>query len=236
MSRITRPLSLALVGAVALAAGAAQAQYTHTQSVQYDWDAMDLWQITTFDAFDDNAGLHVLTGVSFSIDATAQWEVTAANYTTVPFSAGEWFADGSTTFNVLFGDFGAGAEYFVGAIGFEGVTGDLGAGDGNPIFGTPGDPVVPVSVTGTFNANIQLAEQEFAFFTADPIETLLLSWSDITVDGPDGPPGIINFDFDMLISSGELTLTYHYAIIPAPASGALLALGALAGARRRRRA
>lgn len=221
--------------ALAILNGAASAALADTisQSITYDWNADQGLQIGVFDAFDDAGGARQLTGVSFALDATTRWDVTCLNYETTPFGPDDWFAEGFANFNVLMGDFGAGAERIAGLLEFHGLTGDLGAGTGGP-FGDPGDPAVSASFTGDILATFDLDASEFAYFTGAPVNAFLLAFTDAYVDGPDGAPGIIVPQTDLLASAGKLTLNYEYVNVPAP--GALpFALAGLALAARRRR-
>ncbi|MFK7883840.1 MAG: hypothetical protein AB8F26_06625 [Phycisphaerales bacterium] len=227
-----RPTAIALI--VAAASGTALGGDSIVQSTDFSWDVNSGFQITTFDAFDDAGGTRELTGVGFELNAFADWDVTALNFDTMEFETGEWFANGLTNFNVLFGDFGPDSvERISGAVSFNGLTGALGAGSGSP-FGPPGDPVVSDSFSGFIGSAMDLDADEFSAFTNGPVSTNLISFTDITIDGPNGAPGIISVNTDALTSSGSLTLTYQYRNVPTPAAGAILGIVGLLGARRRR--
>ena len=173
---------------LALAAAAAAAD-VQSQTLSFDFSDFSNLQIGTLDAFDDQGGDRVLTGVSFSIDAAASWSVTALNYTPTPFSAGDWFAEGIANVNVLYGGFGPGAvERITGAVSFNGFTGDLGPGSGDPIFGQPGDPAATATYDGFIANFFELDASEFGAFTGDPVDVLLPVFTDSLVDGPNGPP------------------------------------------------
>lgn len=227
------PLTLAIAGAFALALPAAAG--VQSQSLKYDWDINGDLQIGTLDGFDSMGGTRVLTGVSFGIDATATWSVTALNYSPTAFSAGEWWADGLANVNVLFGEFGpGGVERITGAVGFIDLTGDLGAGSGDPIFGEPGDPSVSDTFTAFIGNYFELDASEFAAFQNGPVATYLPVFTDAYADGPNGTPGNILIQTDSLSSFGTITLNYTYDVVPAPGAAGVLGMAGLIGLRRRR--
>ncbi len=219
---------------LAAAAAPAFAGNSIVQTLNFDWNVNNGLQIGTLNAFDDAGGTRILTGVSFELDASATWDVTALNYSDVGFAADEWFAEGITNFNVLFGDIGPDSvERISGVVSFGNLTGILGAGSGSP-FGPPGDPTVSDSFTSDIGSAQSLNSAEFQAFTSGPISTNLLAFTDIQIDGPNGAPGIISVNTDLLTSTGSLTLIYQYTDVPAPMTLALLpALGAVATRRRR---
>lgn len=225
---------LALVAGACLVAAPAAAG-VETQTLKYGWSMDGEIQIGSFDAFDDMGGTRVLTGVSFGIDASATWSVTALNYSATAFSADEWWAEGMANVNVLFGEFGpGGVERIVGAVGFHDLTGELGAGSGDPIFGKPGDPGVSATFTGFIVNYFEFAEHDFGVFQNGPVALYLPVFTDAFVDGPDGAPGIIMIETDGLISTGTITLNYTYEVVPAPGVVGALGMAGLIGLRRRR--
>lgn len=228
MIKTTALFALAATAMPALAGG------TVSQTASFDWDGLGDWDIASFDAFDDAGGTRQLTGVNYTLTADTRWDVTAYNYSPTPFGPDDWFADGFINFNTLFGEFdGPNAERVNGFLEFLGFTGELGAGSGDP-FGSPGDPSVSGSFYGALVADYDLDASEYAVFLSDPVRTRLISFFDVTIDGPNGAPGIIFVETDLLSVTGSITLTYHYADVPAPAGAALLALTGLTAARRRR--
>jgi MYXO-CTERM domain-containing protein len=216
---------------LAAATAAATAGNAVVQTLNYDWNADTGLEIGMFDAFDTAGGTRALTGVSIGIDATAMWNVTVLNYSPTAYEPGEWHAEGLANFNVLLGEFGPNSvERIAGAISFNGLTGALGAGNGDPIFGEPGDPTVSASYSGFISNFFELDAAEFGVFTGGPVEARLLGFTDGVIDGPNG----LVVSTDALVSSGVVTLTYSYANVPAPAATGLLALAGLGAARRRR--
>lgn len=216
---------------MAASAAAATAGNTVVQSLGYDWNPDTGLEIGMFDAFDTAGGTRQLTGVSIGIDASAMWNVTVLNYSDTAYEPGEWHAEGLANFNVLLGEFGPNSvERIAGAITFSGLTGSLGAGDGDPIFGQPGDPSVSASYSGFISNFFELDPAEFGVFTGGPVEARLLGFTDGIIDGPNG----LVVSTDALVSSGVVTLTYTYANVPAPAAAGLLAIAGLGATRRRR--
>lgn len=232
-----KPTPFLAAAALALTAQSALAQtqsQSQTQTIDFNWDGLGEWQVGSFAAFDDMGGDRQLTGVTVALNATARWDVTALNFTPEAFTDADWFGEGSTNFNIYLGDFfgGTGVERISGSVLFTGLTGDLGPGQDDPIGGQPGDPSVSGSFEGDISNSFDLFPAEFAQFLAGDIEARLLSFSDAYVDGPDGAPGFILLQTDLLTASGSMSLTYHY--VPAPAGLALLGALAPVGLRRRR--
>ncbi len=206
---------------------------TTTHTLDFTWDGLGEWQVGAFQGFDDAGGSRQLTGVTVEVAAAARWDVIAQNYSPTPFEPDEWFAEGSTNFNVLLGEFGGdSAERVVGSIFFTYLTGALGAGDDDPINGQPGDPAVQATFEGDIAGSFDLDLDEFGVFQSAEVGAYLLSFTDAWVDGPDGAPGNIFIGIESLTAAGTMTLTYHY--VPAPAGMALLGLLAPAAIRRRR--
>lgn len=225
-----KPALLALTAA----APAALAGNVQTQTLDFAWTMDAPLQIGSLNGFDTAGGTRVLTGVSFSIDAATEWDVTAANYTDTAFEPGEWWAEGIANFNVLFGEFGpAGVERITGAIEFSGLTGSLSAGSGGP-FGDPGEVTVSAQYDGFLSNGFDLDASEFAAFTAAQVDVFLPVFTDAYIDGPNGAPGFINIGTDALAATGSITLNYTYDIVPAPGAAALLGLAGLTATRRRR--
>ena len=220
--------------ALAAATPAALAGQVQTQTLDFAWDMNGQLQIGTLQGFDNAGGTRVLTGVSFGIDAATAWDVTALNYSDTAFEPGEWWADGSANFNVLFGEFGpAGVERITGLLEFSHLTGSLSAGSGGP-FGDPGAVTVSESFNGFLGNFFQLDASEFGAFTADEVAVFMPVFTDAYIDGPSGAPGIINIETNALTATGSITLNYTYDIVPAPATAGLLAMAGLTAARRRR--
>lgn len=222
-----------VLAVLALVAGAAGAD-TVTQDLAFDWNAETGLEIGSFDAFDDAGGTRILTGVNVSIDGQAQWDLTLLNYSAQAFGPDDWHAEGFANFNVHLGEFGSGVERIVGYIEFEGLTGELGAGSGDPIFGDPGDPAVSASYTTDLLAAFSLDPSEFGVVTSGPVLARILGFTDVVIGGPDGAPGIIVGETDLLGATGVLTLSYEFTTVPAPSALALLTGAGILGARRRR--
>ena len=222
-------LTVAALGAAALPALAG----TTTQTLDFTWDGLGEWQVGAFQGFDDMGGSRQLTGVTVEVAAFARWDVIAQNYSPTPFEPDEWFAEGSTNFNVLLGEFGGdSAERVVGSIFFTYLTGALGAGDDDPFIGQPGDPAVQATFEGDIAGSFDLDLDEFGVFQNAEVAARLLSFTDAWVDGPNGAPGTIFIGTEALTATGSMTLTYHY--VPTPAGVALLGVLAPVAIRRRR--
>ncbi len=215
--------------AVAAASSAALAGNVQSQSVDIDWSTFDDADIASFDGFDDMGGTRVLTGVNFSVTGTTGVDLTALNYSPVELQPGDWSAEGFANINVFFGEFGSGYEQPLSLIEYD-FTGVLGAGSGDPIFGTPGDPVATGSFSGIMLGNYSIDPSQFDTFTGSSVRTRLLGFFDgFTIGGY-----TIDLLVDDITATGSLTLEYQYSVVPAPAS--ITALGVLAlGATRRRR-
>ncbi len=222
----------AVVTALALAAPLALAD-SITQDLNFNWSGDGPLEVGNFAGFDNAGGTRILTGVNIAIDAEAQWDLTFHNYSAEAFAADEWWGEGFANFNIHLGEFGSGAERIAGFIDFTHVTGELGAGSGD-IFGEPGEPSVSVSLFNDIVGAFDLDASEFGVVTSGDVLARILGFTDVVVDGPNGAPGIIFGETDLLTVTGGLTLTYEYTIVPAPGAGALLGgLGMLATRRRR---
>lgn len=230
--RIATVLTGLNVAALALAASLAQAD-TFTQDLNFAWSGDGPLEVGNFAGFDNAGGTRTLTGVNIAIDAEAAWNLTFQNYSAEAFAADEWWGEGFANFNIHLGEFGSGAERIAGFIDFTHVTGDLGAGSGD-IFGEPGDPSVSVSLSNSIVGAFDLDASEFGVVTSGDVLARILGFTDVVVDGPNGAPGIIFGETDLLTATGVLTLTYQYTTVPAPAGAALLGGFGLVGLRRRR--
>jgi hypothetical protein len=223
-----------MITALTAAAGIAHAgDNTVTQTLNYSWNQDNGFEIGTLDAFDTAGGTRELIGVSFEIAGSLSMSIEALNFSDFALESGEWSAEGNTNVNVLFGDFGPGSvERIVGGLSFNGLTGELGAGSGSP-FGNPGTPTVTDSLLGALSGSFTLNSSDFGVFTAGPVSTNLLSFSDFLIS--DALPGsIISVGSTSLESEGAISLTYTFNNVPAPSAAGVLGLAGLLGARRRR--
>lgn len=203
---------------------------TVSQNVNFDWSVNDGPDIATLDAFDDMGGTRVLTGINFSVTGTTQLDLTALNYSPVELNPGDWSAEGFANINAFFGEFGSGVEQPVSLISYAGFTGTLGAGSGDPIFGSPGDPVASDTFTGSMFGEYFVDAGDFGTFTGSDVRMRLLAFFDgFTIGGYN-----ISLSADDISANGSLTLNYEYDVVPAPSSIALLGAFGLIGARRRR--
>jgi len=220
------------LAASAIAAAAASAE-TITQTIDFNWGLETGLEIGSFAGFDNAGGTRQLTGVSLSVDGSARWDVTVLNYSSATLGADAWFADGLANFNVLLGEFGPNSvERYAGVVQFNGLTGFLSAGD--PGSGEPGSPGVSGSFTGLLAGFFDLEAADFGVFQNGVVEARLLGFTDAYVDGPNGSPPDLLVDTDLLSAGGRVTLTYTYALVPAPAGLALLGAVVPLAVRRRR--
>jgi hypothetical protein len=239
MIRMTGIVVLAVVAGAAV--GGVE---TQTIDINFDSASGGFGTQVSFNQFDTQGGTRVLEGVDVRFEADMTLEATAQSFTETFIASGEWSAD--VFHNVLLSfsgdDKGDGEEggigapfYGLGGIAITNLTGDLTPGDpGNFPFdpGTPGDPVI-ASTADSISSIVGTDAAFFGYFTGTGIvEGFTGPFVDITLSPP--PGAFIDVFASELTQVGTLSLDYRFSVVPAPGAAALLAMGGLAAARRRR--
>lgn len=176
--------------------------------------------LLSFDKFDDNGGLKVLTKVEMSFNATMGAMVTAENDSTLP--APDFAVNLSGFVTVSYSSLSG----FVGLV--QGAAAGVGATDGNPgsgpdfhDFGYLSD-----SDSGFDDTTSGLG----SYYGPGTITATVFGSGGFSVSGTtDSTLKLTDF-----AANGDVTIKYYWDPIPAPASLALAGLGIMAAGRRRR--
>lgn len=242
-----------------LAAGAVSAQ-TETQIVPFDYDPNIDFAFPEFQQFDTMGGTRELIGVTLSYDQTISFTARLEQNSPVELEEGVFFADivylslhqlGTVDDNPDAPFLGPGAAGDV-------YSPALGASDG--YNGSGPDTFTAMFESGMFNFTAEYAagtDQDYidVFIGDGTLTTVLGGFTEIfggynsdpgfpDVD-PNNPPDGPFFPFQdpyygvfveipTLRHQGTITATFEYRVVPAPASLAMLGIGALGAMRRRR--
>ncbi len=228
MKHISAAAICAATAVSAAQAGLGQSQ-TITQVSTFDFDAVqsNTPSALTFSAFDTMGGTRTLTAVSFHLEANYTLGFLAENGEDYAIGADDWFVEAGLFNNIEIGD---GTLFSgVGSVGYGPLSAELDASDGVSQSGAD-------SVSWRFEGFIEgsrdaLPFQIDAFVGSGQLDAEIYPFLSLLIPPPEPY-------FDLWVtdnaSSGLVTLTYSYEIVPAPAGTAVLSIGAALATRRRR--